>query len=580
MNYLVDVIPNDLKYVLLENCDYISKVILYLFYIKHDPFINIHQASLHIYRRFYNHEIYKLVEYNDIELLEDLIQINIKEYYITDLLRLETNLDAILKGICVNGSLDLFNWYLTKFSYIHPKLQIEACYLALSHNNLNLFSNLLSKNFECGSNIFLACVKSNNLELFKNMLFTIFNIQESIRYNLKDLKDPFFINSLYIKKHLPKIYKAIALNNNYELFEYIYDAYPISDTSPLAYFLIKNGEYLEWSTKRWIPLSKNYCNIAAKQGNLNLLKKLRDIGCPWDEKVIYKACQGGNIKLLEHTIDKSNLLENIIKENCTYYAVKGGNLQMVKYLNEYAWSYNLNCLLESCKRNYYDIFKFLIDENCVIINELNLNDTINVILDSPYCYFNYIYNSGYLSDHLELVYELCVFKGRLDLVKLFRIPYNKPLIFNNEYSIFIWNTFNKKQPINYQDINTLIIDDSRELVDRCISIGYTLNESNVSTIIINDRISFIDLIRVTSEESILAAKNGSIEILKYMYSNGIELDKDLYKIAVKNKQREVIIFLRDINYIKELEIDDYIKPTYKGVSDIVNLIGLIIKNNV
>ena len=48
--------------------------------------------------------------------------------------------------------------------------------------------------------------------------------------------------------------------------------------------------------------ARDFCNLAALQGYLNLIKWARANGCPWDEWTCTHAAQGGHLEVLQWVI--------------------------------------------------------------------------------------------------------------------------------------------------------------------------------------------------------------------------------------------------------------------------------------
>ena len=81
----------------------------------------------------------------------------------------------------------------------------------------------------------------------------------------------------------------------------------------------------------------NYlCPAAAKGGHLEVLKWLRENGCPWDEETCRYAAYGGHFEVLKWA--RAN--DCPWNEYTCAYAAKGGHLEVLKWAREKGCPWN------------------------------------------------------------------------------------------------------------------------------------------------------------------------------------------------------------------------------------------------
>jgi hypothetical protein len=49
----------------------------------------------------------------------------------------------------------------------------------------------------------------------------------------------------------------------------------------------------------WLQLDSTTCEAAVTTGNIEILKRLRENGCPWDKEVISKAARNGKWNIVK-----------------------------------------------------------------------------------------------------------------------------------------------------------------------------------------------------------------------------------------------------------------------------------------
>ena len=57
---------------------------------------------------------------------------------------------------------------------------------------------------------------------------------------------------------------------------------------------------LSWALEKCSEKKERFCAQMARNGNVELLKFLRENGCPWDRFTCYKAAENGHLECLKY----------------------------------------------------------------------------------------------------------------------------------------------------------------------------------------------------------------------------------------------------------------------------------------
>ena len=130
-------------------------------------------------------------------------------------------------------------------------------------------------------------------------------------------------------------------------------------TDNLCFYAAKGGhlEVLKWLRENGCPWDSCTCYSAAKGGHLEVLKWLRENGCPWDSNTCAHAAQGGHLEVLKwarqngcHWAEWTCLL-----------AAEGGHLEVLKWARQEGCPWHeCTCLLAAALRRF-DVLKWAID---------------------------------------------------------------------------------------------------------------------------------------------------------------------------------------------------------------------------
>lgn len=142
---------------------------------------------------------------------------------------------------------------------------------------------------------------------------------------------------------------------------------------------------LKWLRRQGCPWDERTCAAASEGGHLDILQWLRSKHCPWDHNTCSDAARNGHVDVLKWAIDNKCPIkrENLIWE----FAVKGGQIEVLKFLRErkYPWTNNSCSLAAVC--NGIETLKWLRENgcpwgtfNCKIVRILCQNDRYDELL--------------------------------------------------------------------------------------------------------------------------------------------------------------------------------------------------------
>lgn len=584
-NYLSE-LPVELKIEIYQRCSYVEKLVYYLYLVKYDSidlrYMNLIKSSL--YRLITQRELKTLVKYNNIDLLDLVIGMEpIVPYFDSYIPRMDIDpqqkkrknknsnisIDTLIK---INlwasryGCLNVLKRYIQVTSQLSLHDQSLMCRTAISKNQIECLNYIRSKNIEWDSTIFWGACEANNLELFKFFHESNLGIKEHLYIDellqdesLRDelLKDKRMVNTCYILKDIKNLYSIISKHCNIEFLEYLHNIKPIKEGRYLTPSL-KNGSkiVIEWGISRLIPLSPNHCYKAAAKGNLELLKWLRSVGCPWDEKVLISACKGGNIELFEYILEEfiSNGYAIAFDYRYMEAAARGNHLEMVEYLHKNGYDYSPMVIMYGCKYKNYNMVKFVID------NKFQDNNTYTGHLyslrgDVSIEFAELIINSG--CSITESFISSCYTYGDLEVLKFIqkrRSITNNDLVAaakNCQYHI-ISMAVEHGMEIPNTVVDVIISSDNIAMFKWCLNHGYVPVLSNLIMAISYDKLEFFKMmIHIYSNENsdinFGLLYEGPINIIKYLYQHKmLSYNLDLY--TTFNTKPEMIEWLRSVEY--------------------------------
>jgi len=125
-----------------------------------------------------------------------------------------------------------------------------------------------------------------------------------------------------------------------------------------------NLEMLKYCVANECPVGDGACALAAKSGHLECLKYLHEeVEAPWDLMTAARAAQEGRLHILEYLVERKYDFE--FNDLACMYAAKNGHLDCLKFLHETAkmpwWS---GVVREAHENNHPECLQYLLDNDC------------------------------------------------------------------------------------------------------------------------------------------------------------------------------------------------------------------------
>ena len=124
-----------------------------------------------------------------------------------------------------------------------------------------------------------------------------------------------------------------------------------------------NLEMVKYCVANECPIDEFACACAAENGHLEVLKYLREEAkVPWDSETAIWAAQNGHLHILEYLVERE--YDNYDTLACER-AAKSGHLDCLKYLHETAKApWDSWAIREAHKKNKTECLQYLLDNNC------------------------------------------------------------------------------------------------------------------------------------------------------------------------------------------------------------------------
>ena len=157
-----------------------------------------------------------------------------------------------------------------------------------------------------------------------------------------------------------------AKGNQFETLKWLSHNYKLN--SEICYYacLANNMEMLIWCIEQGCILTESCVAACSKNGNLTMLKYLKDIGCPWINwtcRPHFYASLNGHLDVLKWLND--NQCPIYLNEDLCSVSAKGNHIEVLKYLIE-----DMNCPCDSLTTSALagtgnlEILKYCIDKGC------------------------------------------------------------------------------------------------------------------------------------------------------------------------------------------------------------------------
>jgi hypothetical protein len=124
-----------------------------------------------------------------------------------------------------------------------------------------------------------------------------------------------------------------------------------------------NLEMVKYCVANKCPIDEFACAFAAGNGHLECLKYLREEAkAPWDWRTATRAALYGHLHILEYLVERKF---DKYSESACWYAAESGHLDCLKYLHETAKApWNYKAVRDAHKNNQTECVQYLLDNNC------------------------------------------------------------------------------------------------------------------------------------------------------------------------------------------------------------------------
>jgi hypothetical protein len=127
-------------------------------------------------------------------------------------------------------------------------------------------------------------------------------------------------------------------------------------------YAAENGhlDMLKYLRSNGCPWNKWMCEYAARNGHLDVLKYLRENDCPWDELTFSATARNGHLDVLKY------LRENDCPwdERACYYAAYNGHLDVLKWLHSNGCPWDEQTYTYTAQNGHLDVLKWISENGC------------------------------------------------------------------------------------------------------------------------------------------------------------------------------------------------------------------------
>ena len=331
-------------------------------------------------------------------------------------------------------------------------------------------------------------------------------------------------------------------------------------------------ECLKFLHENGCPWNERTCDQAAKKNRLDCLKYLHKNGCPIGVNTINQAIKVKDLRILKYLCEincpancnnfnhaiKLNNIDALIylhnkfgKQNHIYFndIIVKKKFLFLNFLLSNGYSYTIYDIILTIKENYFEGLKIFIEnDNRFIMDEEIIG---NAILKNNYEMINYLKKKGYYWD--KLLYSYAFSKKSLDLVKYL---YNNNCPLDKDLFIYIISHHNLEKIYDILDylikVNCPYHEDAcNEAIRRCnIDLlkyfhknKFYWDENTYDVVIqYTSKLKYIDYLHKNGcpwniKSSLKAIKTYDLKLIKYLFENNIELDKEIYNFYLKKKNQ-------------------------------------------
>uniref|UniRef100_A0A6C0CA36 Uncharacterized protein n=1 Tax=viral metagenome TaxID=1070528 RepID=A0A6C0CA36_9ZZZZ len=386
--------------------------------------------------------------------------------------------------------------------------------------------NLLSINMPAIESEFQTLIKETNfLDKHNYQLYnSLYKYTVELLFDNYDIPDKYIIIENRILYQYPKIYKKLAEKGKYDLIKKMCD----------------RNEYRECN---FIDVM----NGAAKAGNIQMLQEIADEEYCFYPQVMIYAIKGNQLATLKWLANKCDMDPNAMN-----YAAKIGNIDVIDYLvYEHKFRITSGAFFYAAKNNHFDVVKYLhsIDPNNMyavcegagVSGNLDIlkfayqhGHKINGFFSCGHTHmFVWLYDNNHIKPSLNLSKETAQ-TGNLECLQF---------LHTRGFPVLHEKVFKRS-----------VIGENIEMVKWLYSMGCPFDETAVRAAMCI-KSSLFPILKLLIEwkcplfDNIcaFAAFVGNLEMLKYLYATGNNLDSKVISAAATYGHLHIIIWCREQN---------------------------------
>ena len=127
-----------------------------------------------------------------------------------------------------------------------------------------------------------------------------------------------------------------------------------------------NLEMVKYCVANECPIGEDACAFAAFNGHLEVLKYLREeVKAPWDSDTAIWAAGKGQLRILEYLVERKYDEYGVVFGDACKYAAEKGHLDCLKYLHETAKApWNFRAVRVARENKHFECVQYLLDNTC------------------------------------------------------------------------------------------------------------------------------------------------------------------------------------------------------------------------
>jgi hypothetical protein len=183
------------------------------------------------------------------------------------------------------------------------------------------------------------------------------SVAKETKPTLEDIPSELFIQYIlpFVGRHQYRF--VAAVNRNF------HTAYVAVFTKKVTRFNVSTIEHAkiccdEWKNQYLCP--NTLCHIAAREGNLTVLKYLRSIHSPWDGSTCSTAAKNGHLDVIQWCHENGCPWQ---RSTCAL-AAKNGHLDVIKWCRQNGCPRNENTCASAAENGHLDIIKWCRQNGC------------------------------------------------------------------------------------------------------------------------------------------------------------------------------------------------------------------------